>query len=380
MAKASDSQIVSVDGHRLQDLQPRQGALPGDRARRRPTSSATTPRSRRCCSPTRSSARPPASAGCTESAPRMRRVRCSSRRTSTPARRTGCPRADIAHSDHDNTYPLVEQRGGARLAGADRRARDPRAAVALHRTTAQRRNPDRLVLDLDPGDGHRTRRSAPRSPVSPARILTGMGLDPMPVTSGSKGIHLYAQLDERQTSDQVSAVARELARVLEADHPDLVVSDMKKTLRTRQGARRLEPEQRRRRPRSRRTRCAGASARPSRRRAPGRSSTRPSSRHLEYDEVLGTGARSTATLLGEHRHRRRAGSRCGDRATSAPPRPRHPAATASSATGRSGTRRRRPSRFRMPRHAAPTAAASSSRSTTPAACTTTSASNATACS
>jgi bifunctional non-homologous end joining protein LigD len=59
-----------------------------------------------------------------------------------------------------------------------------------------------------------------------------MGLDPMPVTSGSKGIHLYAGLDGNQTSDEVSAVAHELARVLEADHPDLIVSDMKKSLRS----------------------------------------------------------------------------------------------------------------------------------------------------
>ncbi|MFI5061106.1 MAG: non-homologous end-joining DNA ligase, partial [Actinomycetales bacterium] len=54
---------------------------------------------------------------------------------------------------------------------------------------------------------------------------------PMPVTSGSKGIHLYAALDGKQTSDQVSAVAHELARALEADHPDLVVSEMKRAIR-----------------------------------------------------------------------------------------------------------------------------------------------------
>src|SRR5919107_309970 len=57
------------------------------------------------------------------------------------------------------------------------------------------------------------------------------GMDPVPVTSGSKGIHLYAALDRSQSSDQISAFARELARALEADHPDLAVSDMKKTLR-----------------------------------------------------------------------------------------------------------------------------------------------------
>lgn len=140
------------------------------------------------------------------------------------------PRADIPHSDHDNTYPLVNN--AAVLAWLAQSA-----ALEIHvpqwRFTADgaRRNPDRIVLDLDPGDGVGLQECAEVARLARV-ILTGMGLDPLPVTSGSKGIHLYAQLDERQTSDQVSAVARELARALEADHPDLVVSDMKKTLRT----------------------------------------------------------------------------------------------------------------------------------------------------
>jgi bifunctional non-homologous end joining protein LigD len=58
-----------------------------------------------------------------------------------------------------------------------------------------------------------------------------MGLDPRPVTSGSKGIHLYAGLDGTQSSEEVSDVAHELARALEADNPDLVVSRMKKSER-----------------------------------------------------------------------------------------------------------------------------------------------------
>jgi bifunctional non-homologous end joining protein LigD len=52
------------------------------------------------------------------------------------------------------------------------------------------------------------------------------------VTSGSKGIHLYAPLDGKHTSTEVAQVAHELARALEASHPELVVSDMKKALRT----------------------------------------------------------------------------------------------------------------------------------------------------
>jgi bifunctional non-homologous end joining protein LigD len=96
--------------------------------------------------------------------------------------------------------------------------------------TGIRRNPDRLVLDLDPGEGVGLAECAEVARLVRA-ILDGMGLTALPVTSGSKGIHLYAALDGKQTSDQVSAVAHELARALEADHPDLVVSDMKRSLR-----------------------------------------------------------------------------------------------------------------------------------------------------
>src|SRR5699024_4812088 len=50
-------------------------------------------------------------------------------------------------------------------------------------------------------------------------------------TSGSKGIHLYAPLDGSMTSDGASEFAHEIARQLERLRPDLVVSDMTKSLR-----------------------------------------------------------------------------------------------------------------------------------------------------
>ncbi|GAA1737949.1 ATP-dependent DNA ligase [Isoptericola hypogeus] len=93
--------------------------------------------------------------------------------------------------------------------------------------------PDRLVLDLDPGPGAGLPECAEVARLA-RDILVGMGLEPFPVTSGSKGIHLYAALTGETgdlTSDAVSAVAKELARHLESEHPDLVVSDMKKALR-----------------------------------------------------------------------------------------------------------------------------------------------------
>ena len=138
-------------------------------------------------------------------------------------------RRAIEHKDHTNEYPLVND-----LATLTWLAQI--AALEIHvpqwqfGRTGTRKNPDRLVLDLDPGPGAGLAECAEVARFA-REILTGMGLDPMPVTSGSKGIHLYAALDGKQTSDQVAEVAHELARALEADHPDLVVSDMKKSLR-----------------------------------------------------------------------------------------------------------------------------------------------------
>jgi len=138
-------------------------------------------------------------------------------------------RREIQHSDHVNTYPLVNDLATLTWLGQI-------AALEIHvpqwqfGRTGVRKNPDRMVLDLDPGPGAGLQECAEVARLARV-ILTGMGLDPMPVTSGSKGIHLYSALDGKQTSDEVSEVAHELARALEADHPDLVVSDMKKALR-----------------------------------------------------------------------------------------------------------------------------------------------------
>ena len=87
------------------------------------------------------------------------------------------------------------------------------------------------MLDLDPGEGAGLAECAEVARLARA-ILQDVGLDPVPVTSGSKGIHLYAALDGTRARTQISDFAHELARALEADHPDLAVSDMKKTLRT----------------------------------------------------------------------------------------------------------------------------------------------------
>ncbi|GAB3616023.1 ATP-dependent DNA ligase [Okibacterium endophyticum] len=138
-------------------------------------------------------------------------------------------RRAIAHSTGEKEYPLVNDLPTLTWLAQ-------MAALELHvpqwqfSRTGGRRNPDRLVLDLDPGEDAALRECAEVARLTRA-ILLDMGLEPYPVTSGSKGIHLYAALDGRFTSDQISEVAHELARSLEADHKDLIVSDMKKSLR-----------------------------------------------------------------------------------------------------------------------------------------------------
>lgn len=135
-------------------------------------------------------------------------------------------RHSIQHSDHENVYPLVDD-----LATLTWLAQV--ASLEIHvpqwrfGPRGAQRNPDRMVIDLDPGEGVGLAEC-----VFVAQelrgILQGMGLEPVPVTSGSKGVHVYVALDGKQTSDQVSEVAHELARVLESDHPDLVLSTMGK--------------------------------------------------------------------------------------------------------------------------------------------------------
>ncbi|WP_166998580.1 ATP-dependent DNA ligase [Paramicrobacterium fandaimingii] len=135
----------------------------------------------------------------------------------------------IRHSDHVNQYPLVNDSATLTWLGQ-------LAALEIHvpqwrfGPRGAQRNPDRLVLDLDPGEGVTLRECADVARRS-RDILHDMGLSVVPVTSGSKGIHLYAALDESQSSDQVSKVARELARSLEADYPGEITAEMKRSAR-----------------------------------------------------------------------------------------------------------------------------------------------------
>lgn len=90
---------------------------------------------------------------------------------------------------------------------------------------------DRLVVDLDPG--------APAGLDECARVallvrdaLRSDGLDDVvPVTSGSKGLQLYARLPAPRDPMEVRQYAQELARTLTRAHPALLVAVQKKEVR-----------------------------------------------------------------------------------------------------------------------------------------------------
>jgi bifunctional non-homologous end joining protein LigD len=91
-------------------------------------------------------------------------------------------------------------------------------------------NPNRLVIDLDPGQGAGLRECSQVALMVRDR-LGALGLELYPVTSGSKGMQLYAGLGGDLTSDQVRDLTQQLAQELTKKHPDLILWRMTKSLR-----------------------------------------------------------------------------------------------------------------------------------------------------
>ncbi|TDC47948.1 ATP-dependent DNA ligase [Jiangella ureilytica] len=91
-------------------------------------------------------------------------------------------------------------------------------------------NPDRLVVDLDPGEPANVIECC-RVALLLGELFDDAGLPSYPKTSGSKGMQMYVGLDGSATDDEVSAYARGLAQRLEREHPKLVISRMERAAR-----------------------------------------------------------------------------------------------------------------------------------------------------
>ena len=108
------------------------------------------------------------------------------------------------------------------------------AALELHPSLALAKDitcPTMMVFDLDPGP--------PANIVQCCQvalwlrdIFEHLNLQSFPKTSGSKGLQLYVPLNTPTTYDATKLFSRALAQLLEEEHPEFVLSDMKKRLRT----------------------------------------------------------------------------------------------------------------------------------------------------
>jgi len=107
------------------------------------------------------------------------------------------------------------------------------ASIELHPSLSLAKSiesPTVIAFDLDPGP--------PANIVQCCQvglwlreIFEHFGLESFAKTSGSKGLQVYVPLNTPTSYDITKSFAHALARLLENDHRDLVVSDMKKELR-----------------------------------------------------------------------------------------------------------------------------------------------------
>lgn len=92
------------------------------------------------------------------------------------------------------------------------------------------RNADRIVVDLDPGEPAGLHECCQVALLARDE-LAGRGLETRPVLSGSKGLHLYADLPQRLAPDESTALAKEVAEELQRAHPTAVTATMTKAKR-----------------------------------------------------------------------------------------------------------------------------------------------------
>jgi bifunctional non-homologous end joining protein LigD len=108
------------------------------------------------------------------------------------------------------------------------------AAIELHPSLSLANDitcPRSMVFDLDPGP--------PANIVQCCQVAFWLRamferfeLESFPKTSGSKGMQIYVPLNTKTSYDETKPFAHALARLLENEHRDFVVSDMKKAIRT----------------------------------------------------------------------------------------------------------------------------------------------------
>jgi len=91
------------------------------------------------------------------------------------------------------------------------------------------RQPDRLLFDLDPGEGgFESVRTVARLL---RELLENMGLPSVVMTTGSRGVHLVVVLDRSADFEVTHRFARDTASLLARRHPDTLTTELRKAKR-----------------------------------------------------------------------------------------------------------------------------------------------------
>ena len=108
------------------------------------------------------------------------------------------------------------------------------ASIELHPSLSlgsDLETPTMIVFDLDPGPPANIVQCC-QVGLWVREIFEHFGLQSFAKTSGSKGLQIYVPLNTKTSYEETKPFAHAIARLLEQEHRDLVVSDMKKALRT----------------------------------------------------------------------------------------------------------------------------------------------------
>ncbi len=147
------------------------------------------------------------------------------------------PRASVTHRSGTTTYPIIDTPEGlawiAQQAALEVHVPQWRFVREWTRSRAEEVKPGpatRLVFDLDPGEGV-TMAQLCEVAHAVRELISGIGLTTYPLTSGSKGLHLYTPLQEPVSSNGATVLAKRVAQQLEKTMPKLVTSTMTKSLR-----------------------------------------------------------------------------------------------------------------------------------------------------
>ncbi|BCO34591.1 ATP-dependent DNA ligase [Mycobacterium heckeshornense] len=146
------------------------------------------------------------------------------------------PRAAVRHSSGTTTYPIIDSTTGlawiAQQAALEVHVPQWRFVAEWTRAGEELKPgpATRLVFDLDPGEGVTMRQLTDVARMI-RDLIADIGLTTFPVTSGSKGIHLYAPLDNPVSSRGAVVLAKRVAQQLEKTIPKLVTATMTKSVR-----------------------------------------------------------------------------------------------------------------------------------------------------